>query len=284
MRPRDSTPLTVLVVRAHPEPRSFSNALADTATRVLAEAGHTVLESDLYAMGFNPVITPEDTTSEATDSSYFNPAREQEEAWAHARQADDVVLEQGKIAAADVILFHFPVWWFSAPAILKGWFDRVLSRGFAYSRGQKYGTGHFRGKRAMLCLTTGTAASLYEPNGIDGDLHHVLWPIHNGTLAYTGFTVFEPFVAWMPGRVSDDERAAYLEEYANKLRNLDAQATLFFHPWEDYDDNEQLKAGVEARSGVQWNPAAGQTRAQVARERHLKALGSTGDDVFPLSC
>ena len=85
-----------------------------------------------------------------------------------------------------MVIFHFPVWWFSMPAILKGWFDRVFSPGFAYSKGRKYGTGYFQGKRAMLCLTTGTASTLYEPNGIDGDIVHVLWPIHNGTLAYTG--------------------------------------------------------------------------------------------------
>ena len=51
----------------------------------------------------------------------------------------------------------------------------------------------------MLCLTTGTASTLHEPNGIDGDIVHVLWPIHNGTLAYTGFTVLPPTVAWAPG-------------------------------------------------------------------------------------
>jgi hypothetical protein len=37
----------------------------------------------------------------------------------------------------------------------------------------------------MLCVTTGTAATLHEPNGIDGDRHHILWPINNGTLGNT---------------------------------------------------------------------------------------------------
>jgi len=93
---------------------------------------------------------------------------------------------------------------------------------------------------------------------IDGDLHHVLWPIHNGLLAYTGFTVLPPFAAWMPGKVSNDERAAYLAAWRARLETLEATEPLFFHPWSDYDDSQRLKPGVIARSGVQWNPAAGQ--------------------------
>lgn len=150
------------------------------------------------------------------------------------------------------------------PAILKGWVDRVFSRGFAYSSGRKYETGHLAGKRAMLSLTTGTASSLYTPNGIDGDLHHILWPIHNGILAYTGFTVLPPYAAWMPGRVSQQQREQYLREYAERLSRLDELQPLFFHPRRDYDEHQQLKPGVIARSGVQWNPGAGQTQVEAA--------------------
>ncbi len=106
----------------------------------------------------------------------------------------------------------------------------------------------------MLCITTGTASTLYEPDGIDGDLLHVLWPIHNGMLAYTGFTVLPPFVAWMPGRVDANERGAYLAAYRQRLALLDAAEPLFFHRWEDYDESQRLKPGIVARSGVQWNP------------------------------
>ena len=82
----------------------------------------------------------------------------------------------------------------------------------------------------------------------------MLRPIHNGMLAYTGFTVMPPFVAWMPGRVSSEERAAYLESFTARLTSLDITDPLFFHPWEDYDEQQRLKPGVVAKSGVQWNP------------------------------
>lgn len=250
--------MNCLIVYAHPEPASFNGAMKSVAVQELERMGHIVVVTDLYSMGWNPALGPADFEDRA-DPNYLNLSKEQEHAFAHGEQSAGVLAEQAKVMAADLVLFQFPVWWFSMPAILKGWVDRVLSRGFAYSSGRKYESGHFKGKRAMLCLTTGTASTLYEPNGIDGDLHHVLWPIHNGILGYTGFTVLPPFAAWMPARVSGEERQAYLDAFAQRLRQIESTEPLFFHPWNDYDESQRLKPDVVARSGVQWNPAAGQT-------------------------
>ena len=246
--------MNVLLVFAHPEPASFSAALKNEAVATLAQSGHAVTVSDLYAMGWNPALGSDEFAHDRADADYLDLSREQEHAHRNDSHAADVRAEQAKVAAADLVLFHFPVWWFGMPAILKGWVDRVFARGFAYSAGRKYERGHFKGKRAMLCITTGTASTLYEPDGIDGNLLHVLWPIHNGMLAYTGFTVLPPYVAWMPGRVDAAARAAYLAGYRARLDALDATEPLFFHPWDDYDESQRLKPGVVARSGVQWNP------------------------------
>jgi NAD(P)H dehydrogenase (quinone) len=94
----------------------------------------------------------------------------------------------------------------------------------------------------------------------------VLWPIHNGILGYTGFTVLPPFAAWMPARVPQQKRQSCLDAYAERLRNLGQVEPLFFHPWSDYDESQRLKPGVAARSGVQWNPLAGQTFEESASE------------------
>ncbi|WP_431514088.1 NAD(P)H-dependent oxidoreductase [Variovorax sp. DAIF25] len=251
--------MNCLIVYAHPEPASFNGALKDAAVRELERMGHSVVVSDLYRMGWNPALGPGDFEGGRTNADYLDLSKEQEHAFAADTQHPAVAAEQARLAAADFVLLQFPLWWFSMPAILKGWVDRVLSRGFAYSAGRKYETGHFRGKRAMLSITTGTASTLYEPNGIDGDLHHVLWPIHNGILAYTGFTVLPPFAAWMPARLSPQERQACLDAHAERLRGIEHIEPLFFHPWSDYDESQRLKPGVVARSGVQWNPRAGQS-------------------------
>jgi len=220
------------------------------------------------------VLGASDFADERADPAYLDLSREQEHAQIHHTVSEDVRREQAKLMQADLVIFQFPIWWFSMPAILKGWVDRVMARGFAYSAGHKYDVGLLRGKRAMLCITTGTADTLYAPNGIDGDLHHVLWPIHNGILAYTGFSVLPPFAAWMPGRLSAQQREQYLRDYAVQLARLNSVEPLFFHPRQDYDEHQQLKPDVVARSGVQWNPRAGQTFEQAAANEHSHRLPS----------
>ena len=264
--------MNCLIVFAHPEPFSFSAALKDRAVRELEGMGHRVVISDLYRMGWNGTLGPADFEGSRADADYLDLSREQGHAFANVCQSADVVAEQAKVTAAELVLFQFPLWRFSMPAIVKGWIDRVFSRGFADSAGRKCESGQFKGKRAMLCLTTGTAATLYEANGMDGDLHHVLWPIHNWILGYTGFTVLPPFAAWMPGRVTADEREAYLDAFAKRLQRLDQTEQLFFHPWSDYDETQRLKPGIAARSGVQWNPQTGQTFKAAAAD-HFRRQG-----------
>ncbi|SDA91238.1 NAD(P)H-dependent oxidoreductase [Mesorhizobium qingshengii] len=245
--------MNVLIVYAHPEAKSFNGAMKDLAVETLTRGGHDVVVSDLYATGFNPVAGPGDITRERNDPDFFSLPREQTAAYEAGALSTDISGEIEKLKQADFVLFQFPVWWFGMPAILKGWADRVFARGFAYLPGRKYDTGMFRGKLAMVAATTGTSADTYAPDGIDGDILTVMWPIHNGLLRYSGFDVLPPFVAYMPGRVGDDGRKAYLEAYRNRLEDIDGTPRLFFHPSEDYGRNERLKPGVLARSGVQRN-------------------------------
>lgn len=245
--------MNILIVYAHPEPKSFNGAMRDLAVETLAGAGHEVVVSDLYAMGFNPVAGPGDMSGERSDPEFFSLQREQTAAYETGRLTAEIGAEIEKLKRADFVLFQFPVWWFGMPAILKGWADRVFARGFAYLPGRKYDTGMFKGKLAMVAATTGTSADTYAPDGIDGDILTVLWPVHNGLLRYAGFDVLPPFVAYMPGRVGEEGRKAYLAAYRKRLEEIDETPRLFFHPAEDYGRNERLKPGVLARSGVQRN-------------------------------
>lgn len=245
--------MNVLIVYAHPEPKSFNSAMRDLAVETLRGAGHEVVVSDLYAMRFNAVVGEGDFLGERADPEFLAIAAEQTKAIQTNTLAPDIVAEQKKLARADLLILQFPIWWFGMPAIMKGWADRVFARGFAYIAGRKYDTGMFKGKAAIVSATTGTSADTYAPDGIDGDIHSVLWPVHNGLLRYSGFDVIEPYVAYMPGRVSAEQRQAYLDGYRQRLLDLDAAPRLFFHPAQDYGPNERLKPGVIARSGVQKN-------------------------------
>jgi NAD(P)H dehydrogenase (quinone) len=245
--------VNVLIVYAHPEPKSFNGAMKDVAVETLTRAGNEVAVSDLYAMRFNPVVGLGDFTGERADPHFFSIQREQTKAYEAGTLASDVAGEMAKLKRADLVIFQFPIWWFGMPAILKGWADRIFARGFAYFPGRKYDTGMFRGKTAMIAATTGTSADTYAPDGIDGDILTVLWPIHNGLLRYSGFDVLSPFIAYMPSRLALEVRANYLEAYRQRLLELDTAPRLFFHPAEDYGPNERLKPGIPARSGVQRN-------------------------------
>lgn len=243
--------MKVLLVLAHPEPKSFNGALALVAEETLRQVGHEVEVSDLYAMKWKAVADDADFTGPREDADYLRIDREQTFAHDSGTTAADVVAEQDKVRRADLLLLQYPMWWFGPPAILKGWFDRVFTRGFGYMPGHKYDTGFMRGKIAMISLTTGTSGDTYAPDGIDGALLDVLWPVHNGLLRYTGFEVLTPFITHMPGKIGANDRQSILDQYAHELREVDSRCRLFFHLREDYGPNERLLPGVTARSGFQ---------------------------------
>lgn len=243
----------VLIVNGHPEARSFGGALSEVAAAALREAGHTVEVSDLYRQGFKAVADRDDFAAALENPDYFRLDREQTHAHKSGTLAPDIVAEQEKLRRADLLILQYPMWWFGMPAIMKGWVDRVFTRGFAYLPGRKHDTGLMSGKTALVSVTTGTSADTYAPDGIDGALLSVLWPVHNGILRYCGFEVVAPIATHAAGRLSAHERARLLADYAEYVGAVDDQPRLFFHPRDDYGANERLLPGVAARSGVQRN-------------------------------
>ena len=95
--------MNVLIVFAHPEPASFSAALKNEAVATLTRAGHAVAVSDLYAMGWNPALGPQEFAHDRTYASFLDLSREQEHAHRNASHAADVRAEQAKVAAADLV-------------------------------------------------------------------------------------------------------------------------------------------------------------------------------------
>ncbi|MDW4905275.1 NAD(P)H-dependent oxidoreductase [Streptomyces sp. ADMS] len=209
--------MNVLIVFAHPELCSFNGALKVRAVDVLKQAGHEVVVSDLYRLGWKAAVDADDFPGVWTDPDFLDVAAEQERVSAAHETPPDVHAEQEKVARCDLMILQFPLWWSGMPAILKGWVDRTMARGFAYGRGRAYDTGPIRGRRALVCTTTGTPSGLYAPDGTDDDLDRALWPIHHGILGCLGFDVLPPFVARTPGEVSAKQREEYLTEYGERL-------------------------------------------------------------------
>jgi NAD(P)H dehydrogenase (quinone) len=220
--------VNVLIVYAHPNPRSFNAAMKDVAVDVLTARGHDVRLSDLYAMNFDPVGGPRDFT-DLEDPSCFRYQREQVRAQASAGFVPLLQQEMDKLLKADFILFQFPLWWFSMPAILKGWVDRVFAMGFAYSDTERFDTGIFRGKRAMLAVTTGGLPRRYSPEGAYGNFDAIVRHIEFGMLHFVGMDVLPPFVAYGAARVQTEQREAYLAAFRERLLALDGTAPVLAH-------------------------------------------------------
>ena len=227
--------MNILIIHAHPEEKSFTHALKNTAVDCFKQQGHQVEVSDLYAMNFNPVASATDF-SHPEHPEYLNYALEQRHAVKTGRVAADIQAEIDKVQRADVLIFNFPLYWTSVPAILKGWIDRVFVSGIFYGGKRFYNHGGMVGKKAMLSFTLGGRDHMFGENAIHGSLENLLLPIQRGTLAYVGFEVLPPFIAYHVPYISQEARQQMLVDYEKYLQNLDGLEPLIFPKLEQFDE------------------------------------------------
>lgn len=227
--------MNILIVHAHPEPLSFTTALKDHAVQVLENMGHAVEVSDLYAMNFNPVASQADFNSRS-NQEYLNYALEQRHASKTHDLAQDIQIEIEKVQKADLLIFSFPMYWTSVPAILKGWIDRVFVSGIFYGGKRFYNHGGMLGKKAMLSFTLGGRDHMFGQHAIHGAIDDLLLPIQRGTLAYVGFEVLPPFIAYHVPYITNEARQQLLQQYQQHLQNLEQLQALEFPKLEQFDD------------------------------------------------
>ncbi len=125
---------------AHPVVDSFGASLCDTVVHALEGAGHQVDLADLYALEFDPVLS-RDGLARHRDGPETKP---------------EIAQQAASLRAAEALVFVYPTWWGSQPAMLKGWFDRVLVEGVAYTlpQGAKRIQPLLRDVRRLAVVTT----------------------------------------------------------------------------------------------------------------------------------
>lgn len=227
--------MKVLIVHAHPEPNSFTAALRDQAVATLQAQGHEVKVSDLYAMNWNPVASADDFSSR-DNPDYLVYALEQRLGVKSQSLAPDIQQELDKLLWADLLILNFPIFWFAAPAMLKGWIDRVLVSGVCYGGKRFYDQGGLSGKKALVTVTLGGREHMFGEGAIHGPLQDMLRPILRGTLAYVGFDVLQPFVAWHVPYISDEARKGFLHDYQQRLEHLSDEQPLTFPRLAQFDE------------------------------------------------
>ncbi len=243
---QSTSPKKVLIVHAHPERTSVTHQLAEIACEVLRSQGHEVMQSDLYGMGWKAVFDEQDFPRR-TNQDRLSFIDESGHAFANGCQTPDVEEEQRKILAADAVILLFPLWWYSMPAIMKGWVDRVWAFGLAYGyqgagNAYRYGEGGFAGKRALLAVSVGGPTKDYAPRGINGPLEQLLFPITHGTLFFPGMQVLPTFAVYGTGGIDAKGVAQAALAWRSRVERLFDDAPIAFRPQNggDYPDRHVL--------------------------------------------
>ncbi len=242
------------VVLAHPEPRSFNGHLARMSQDTLGSGSNPTTVSDLYRQDFDPREGAWHYKDRA-DETAFHTQTEQRNSADSETIPREVAAEIEKLLACDILVVHFPLWWFGPPAILKGWMDRVFVYGRMYRSTMRYDTGICKGKKMLACVTTGSSAENCSFNGREGDTRLHLWPILY-PFRYLGFDVLEPEIlhgvgstAFMEGH----ERGLstldlYSTQWTASLSSLNSRPSVPYNADDEFDDQKQLVAGAPTHS------------------------------------
>lgn len=240
--------MNILIVLAHPERASFNGGLVDVAIETLCGAGHKVEIDDLYGEGFDPVERAS-WYGERVDEGYFATLTEQRAHYDAGLLPADVQREIARLDWADLVIFQFPLWWHAQPAILKGWFDRVLIYGGLYSGRMRYDHGYFRGRKAVCSVTAASPEQAFMPFGRAGNMVEWLWPIHS-SLYYVGYEVLAPQVSYgvQGGGISYQDEGKFRaqlevmkDRWASRLIDLDNECPIPFTGWDDWDEAGVLR-------------------------------------------
>jgi putative NADPH-quinone reductase len=195
--------MRVVVVVAHPNPDSFGQAIAATATATLVDGGHEVTLLDLYDEGFRAAMSPEERAAYHADEPILDPVVQR-----HAEH----------VKRAEALVFVYPTWWSTVPAILKGWLERVMvpGIGFYFDDRQRVRPGLMHVRR-IVGISTYRASWPYVKLINDNGRRTVLRVLRLNTALRTRRSWLALYK--MDGR-TDDERAEFLRRVERKLRSL----------------------------------------------------------------
>ena len=132
------------VIVGHPDPKSFTMAVAETYVQAVKGLGHDCIVRDLYRMNFDPRL--QETELPAKPNS---------------RLGDDAEAERKLLRDADVFAFVYPLWFNSPPAIIKGYIERVFGVGFGYALFRDGGQKPLLNGRKLIHLSSSGSRSAW---------------------------------------------------------------------------------------------------------------------------
>jgi len=184
--------MKVLIVFTHPNVNSFNHALLENMVEGLKDAGHEIKVKDLYQENFDPILTANDLTQLHNNQIPEKIAREQEQ-----------------LLWADSLVFIYPLWWFDRPAMLKGWFDVVLTNGLAFEYSNEGVKGLLKHKKALVIITAGGSEQYFKDNDAIQLIHR---PVTDGTLSFCGIEDVSHRIYYDIANLSDENRTSILND------------------------------------------------------------------------
>jgi len=186
---------SALVILAHPIPGSFNHSAAEQANGTLVENGFAVQVHDLYAEGFQPLLTQEELKRRFS----FDPEIQE-----FGRQTRN----------AELLVFVHPDWWGGPPAVLKGWLERVLRPGVAYD----FEGPEFSKKEKVPLLTGKKVLVLCTTDAAQNELLARTW--RESILAYCGITHARVEVLTDMRNSTRRQRTRWLENIPGYVKSL----------------------------------------------------------------
>jgi NAD(P)H dehydrogenase (quinone) len=237
--------MKVLIIFAHPNPISFTKAILDNFVRGLKESGHQFEIVDLYKIKFNPIFQDMDYAffvDEDMPRELFRqmdlrnmiitlaggPVKRFIAKWYIKNKTDeeliklinsqkpkDVLIQQKKVAEADVLVFITQVFWLHFPALVKGWMERVLTYGFAYRLNENGWKGDPDGripllkiKKAIIMHPAFFNEKVYREKGFKAAMEKTIddWSLKYPGIGHVDHIYFHSILS-----VSEETRKKYLK-------------------------------------------------------------------------
>jgi NAD(P)H dehydrogenase (quinone) len=246
--------MKVLIIFAHPNPKSFTKAVLDHFVKGIKEAGHQYEIVDLYKIKFNPIFQdmdfsffvdkeiPKDIFEQMDLKSTIielaggpikrfiakryikNKTNDDLIQLISSQKPKDILEQQKKVAGADVLVFITQVFWMHFPALVKGWMERVLTYGFAYKLNEEGWKGDPDGripllkiKKAVIMHPTFFNEKVYREKGFKAAMEKT---IDDWSLKYPGIETVDHIYFHSILSVSPETRKKYLETAYLKGKEL----------------------------------------------------------------
>lgn len=186
--------MKILIVYTNHHKENFNEKLLQRIKKKIVGNGHEIVVRDLYDIEFNPVLTSEDFQQISQKQT-----------------PPDILKEQEFITWSDLIVFIYPIWWGSMPAITKGYIDRVFSWGFAYRTENKKIVPMLVDKKVFIMNTLGQSKQEYE-KGMFAAMNLVNT---EGIFGFCGVKIAQQLYFPSIHSVDDDEIEKYLQQGEN---------------------------------------------------------------------